>query len=991
MKAKTPHFQTIGQKYHDFELTKTVDIKELQCTLLELVHIPTGAQIIHIATDDPENLFCLSFKTLPENSNGVAHILEHTVLCGSKKYPVKDPFFAMSRRSLNTFMNALTGPDFTCYPAATQVHKDFYNLLEVYIDACFHPNLNKLSFLQEGHRLEFEISDDPESLLEYKGIVFNEMKGALASANSRLAEVINQSLLPNVTYGVNSGGDPTEIPELTYEELKQFHQKYYHPSRCLFFFYGNLPLNDHLDFIAKYALKDVEKLPPLLPIPLQPRFRQPKFIESGYPISPGEDTHNKTLITFAWLTCHILEQDELLALSILEIILLANDASPLKMAFLKSGLCKQVTSFIESDVNEIPFVITLKGCNPESAGPLEKLLKNTLQGIIKKGIHLELIENAMHFLEFHRSEINGDHGPFGLSLFMRSALLKQHGGNPEDGLMIHSLFDILRKRVIRDPNFLSGIIRKYFLGNPHFVTIVMSPDKELEAKELIAERLKLDKIRASLSQTEVKEIINQAKELSIFQKKQENEDESVLPKVTLDDVPAYPRDYEITQERAGALDVFHHNCFTNEIVYADLHFPLPDLEEKHLPYVRLFSILLGQLGCGDRDYVENLQYIQANTGGVGSYLNLNLQAQDYNQFYPSISIKGRALRPKIGKLFPLLKDLADSTDFADVPRLKEIILKHYTTLESSINQNALKYAINQSASCLSVASKIVNDWYGIEYYWKIKDIAQNFDKHASELVEIMLSLKEHILCLEPAHLVLTCDSASYDTLKKHEFYGLQNLDTKTFPPWKGNYGTPSVAPQGRIIASPIAFIGSVFNTIPYIHPFSPALSIIACLFDNLTLHPRIREQGGAYGGGSVSNAMSGNFYFYSYRDPNIAETIKTFHDAVYEISEGNFDDTDLEEAKLEMIQAMDTPVSPGSRGDVAYGWLCSGKTFKMREDYRRELLATDRECILKALNDEVVPRIHNSATVVYASKELLDKENALLIAKGHKPLEILNI
>lgn len=991
MKSKAHHFQTIGQKYNDFELTNITEIKELQSTLLELLHIPTGAQIIHIATDDPENLFCLSFKTLPDSSNGVAHILEHTVLCGSKKFPVKDPFFAMTRRSLNTFMNALTGSDFTCYPAATQVTKDFYNLLEVYIDACFHPNLNRLSFLQEGHRLEFASPEDPESLLEFKGIVLNEMKGALASSGARMSEAINQYLFPNITYGFNSGGDPNEIPLLTYEALKEFHQKYYHPSRCLFFFYGNLPLTDHLDFIAKYALQNVEKLPPLDPIPLQPRYRQPKFVECRYPISPGENTQNKTLISFAWLTCHILEQEELLALSILEIILLGNDASPLKMAFLKSGLCKQVTSFHEPEVNEIPFAITLKGCNPENAGHLEKILKNTLQNIIKKGISLELIENAMHLLEFYRSEISGDHGPFGLSLFMRSALLKQHGGKPQDGLMIHSLFDILHKRILRDPNYLSGLIQKYFLGNPHFVTIVMSPDKELEAKELVAERLMLDQIQANLTPAETKRIIDQAKELSIFQKRQEEESEDVLPKVTLDDVQPYPRNYELTQERAGNLEVFHHACFTNEIVYADLNFYLPDIEEKHLPYVRLFSTLIGQLGCGDRDYVENLNYIQAHTGGAGSYLNLNLQAQDFNQFHPSICIKGKALHRKANKLFPLLKELAESTDFADVPRLKEIILKHFTALESSLNQNALKYAINQSASSLSVASKIVNHWYGIEYYWKIKEIAQDFDKHASELVGIMISLQEHILCLESPHLVITCDAPTYDNLKKHEFYGLQNLETRPYTPWKGNYTLPTVQPQGRIIASPIAFIGSVFNTVSYVHPASPALSILACLFDNLILHPRIREQGGAYGGGAVSNAMSGNFYFYSYRDPHIAETLKTFVDAVEEISEGNFDDTDLEEAKLEMIQGMDSPVAPGSKGDVAYGWYSSGKTFKMREEYRHHLLSTNREDILKALKNEILPRIKDASTVVYASKELLERENTTLKAQGKEPLKILNI
>ncbi|MBA2727468.1 MAG: insulinase family protein, partial [Parachlamydiaceae bacterium] len=367
MSSHSKKFDHVGYRYKDFVVTSSVEIHELQCHLYELVHLPTSAQIMYIANDDPENLFCLSFQTLPDNSDGVAHILEHTVLCGSKKFPVKDPFFGMTRRSLNTFMNALTGADFTCYPAASQIPKDFYNLLDVYLDAVFHPNLNLFSFLQEGHRLEFAQPDDPSSPLEFKGVVYNEMKGAMASATSRLHEILNEALFPDITYGYNSGGEPTEIPSLTYEKLKEFHKKFYHPSRCLFFFYGNFPLEDHLDFIDQHTLQHTVKFLPLPQLPLQPRFTIPKIIEAKYPIAPDEDTEYKTLIGFSWLTCHILNQKELLALSILEALLLDTDASPLKKSLLKSGLCKQVSSYMDTDLSEIPFTIILRGCDAESA------------------------------------------------------------------------------------------------------------------------------------------------------------------------------------------------------------------------------------------------------------------------------------------------------------------------------------------------------------------------------------------------------------------------------------------------------------------------------------------------------------------------------------------------------------------------------------------------------------------------------------------------
>lgn len=500
--SKTPSFTTVGETYNAFKVTKVTDIAELHCRLIELTHLPSGALIMHIENDDPENLFCLSFQTIPKTSNGVAHILEHTVLCGSKKYPVKDPFFAMQRRSLNTFMNALTGSDFTCYPAATQVNKDFYNLLEVYLDAVFHPHIDERSFVQEGHRIEFSIPEDASSPLEYKGIVFNEMKGALNSPSSRLNEALNEAMFPDITYGINSGGDPKVIPSLTHRELCEFHQEFYHPSRCLFFFYGNMPLKNHLDFISDHILKDTSPLPPLSPPPLQPRFKEPRRITQNYPFT-GE-TEFESLIGFGWLTCSLHQQKDLLALSILEIVLMDTDASPLKLALLKSGLCKQAASYMDSEIPEIPIYLIIKGCKTEDADTIEKLIFTTLQDVVKNGISHNMVENALHQLEIHRTEITGDHAPYGLSLFMRSALTKQHGGQPENGLKIHSLFDELRASMKDDPRYFEDLIEKYFIQNPHFVRVSLIPDISLALKEVEDEKSLLASIKEKLTAEEKK-------------------------------------------------------------------------------------------------------------------------------------------------------------------------------------------------------------------------------------------------------------------------------------------------------------------------------------------------------------------------------------------------------------------------------------------------------------------------------------------------------
>lgn len=991
MHSNKRHLSQIGSAYNGFTLVNKVDIQELQCVLREIIHEATGAKVMQIENDDPENFFCLSFRTLPYNSNGIAHILEHTVLCGSKKFPVKDPFFAMNRRSLNTFMNALTGADFTCYPAASQVHKDFYNLLEVYLDSVFHPILSPYSFMQEGHRLEFSDPNNPKTPLEIKGIVFNEMKGALASPTTRLSEELNRALFPDITYGYNSGGNPLEIPDLTYEELRNFHQVYYHPSRCLFFFYGNMPIEPHLDFIATHTLNHAHKLPPLPSIPLQQRFITPVRKECYYPIALGEAPYDKTLIGFAWLTCSIQEQLEVIALCILEIILMDNDASPLKLALLKSGLCKQAQSFIDIELNEIPWGIILKGCLVEHASALENIIKETLSQVCSEGIPLPLIDNALHQLEFHRSEISGDGTPFGLSLFMRSALLKQHGIDPTVGLCIHSIFDKIRQTLLVNPNYFSELIRKYFLENPHFVRIVMKADPHLGEKEAQKERELIERLRESLSPNEVTTILEQTKELSFFQQSQEKENNEILPKVTLKDVPPLARDYPLVQENFQNLSFFHHHAFTNNIVYANASFHIPNLLEDDLFFLRLLTLLIGQVGSGQRSYQETLNVIQENTGGFGAEINLNVSAHDYGHFFPTFHIKGKSLSHKTPKLFSLISDTLTSTKIDDAERLKEILMTHYTAVESRINQNALKYAINLAASGLSTASKMIQDLYGLNYFWKLRDLVLHFDSRQEEVFVRLTDLLKKIVSSSLLDLVVCGTRCEIDKIKSHGFYGLENITVnqrELLPKWQGDFTLSPIPDQGRVIASSVAFIAKALPSVVYKHKQAPILSVAAHLLENKTLHTKIREQGGSYGAGAANNSLFGHFYFYSYRDPNICSTFEAFEESMNELLSGHFDERDIEEAKLVIIQDLDIPIAPGSRADVAYAWHCEGISLDMRQSYRQRVLGATKKEIIAAVDEILKPHMEKAPQVVFADRAQLEKANKTYAEKG-KPLLII--
>ncbi len=965
-----PHFlKAAGESYRDFVVTKVTPLPELNCLLRELTHLPTGAQVMHILNDDPENLFCLSFQTLPSSSNGAAHILEHTVLCGSRKFPVKDPFFSMGRRSLNTFMNALTGSDFTCYPAASQVEKDFYNLLDVYLDAVFHPELKRLSFLQEGHRYEFATPSDPKSPLEIKGIVFNEMKGSLASADSRLWHAMMAALMPDLPYAHNSGGDPHYIPQLTYAELIAFHETYYHPSRCLFFFYGNLPLKKHLDVLAEKALNNVPKVSHLPPIPRQKRFHAPVFKEMRYPVEKKEESGHRTIVALGWLTAPLLDQEEVLALTVLDAILMETDAALLKRVLLESKLCVSADAYMDTEMSEVPYLIVCKGCDPQQVDDLEKKIKDTLQAIVAKGIPSHLIDAAIHQLELSRLEITGDQAPFGLTLFMRSALTKQHGCTPENGLLIHSLFESLLKKA-KDPRYLPSLIQKHLLGNPHCVRLVMHPDAHLTAEETRAEKEKLEQIKRSLSDKQIAEILLHTRELSEYQKKTEVQSLDCLPKVTLDDVTPLVRDFPLTHRKHGSFEVFHHDCFTNHMLYADLIFDLPPIKEEELSYVPLLTTLLSEIGSGTRSYDENLEYIQAHTGGIGASCALHLQAV---------------------KLFPLMCDTLLSPRFNEKKRIEELLLQLREGMLNRLNRQAMRYASQLAVSGFSSSSHVSEAWHGLRYFKHIEAISTDLKNNLPKLIDQLSALKEQIISFAHPHLVLSGSKEMLSQLEKEHFYGLLDLPVKTLErTWTPDYPVNPTPSQARTIASQVAFNVEAYRTVSYIHPHAPALMVASLLLDNKVLHRRIREQGGAYGSGATYSVNAGNFYFHSYRDPHIASTLRTFQDSIAEIAMGRFSAQDLEEAKLGIIQQFDTPISPGSRALTAYGWLRDGKTKEMRQQFRNRLLALTVQEIQHAIETELLPQKGEGIVVSFAGRELLEKENALLEME-HRALPIYSI
>jgi len=964
-----------------FVLEKEVTLKEINAKVKILRH-PCGARVIHLETDDDENAFCISFRTYPESSNGVAHILEHTVLCGSKRFPVKDPFFLMNRRSLNTFMNAFTGSDFTCYPAATQNKEDFYNLLDVYLDAVFFPNLNRLSFLQEGHRLEFAKSDDPSSPLQFKGIVYNEMKGSYSSPDRRFHEFINEKLFPTLTYGIDSGGKPDTIINLTYDELLAFHDTYYHPSHALFYFYGNMPLDEHLKFIEEKVLAKAEARVDLPALPRESRYLAPVRFEGPFPIGKDEDRQGKTRIGISWLTTVATDQLTALALNILTVVLMDTDASPLKKQLLALKEVKQASISIDTDAAEIPMILTFRGCEEGDAPKIERETLRILNEIASQPIDPALLESAIHQISLHRSEIVGDDLPWGLHLFMRCGLIAQLGGDPIEALKIHSLFDQLRAEWGKDPLYFNKVLKTYLIDNPHRVTLTFFPDSNLQEQEEEKEKEKLEEIKSRLSAEDVQLILNDAEALFYLQDEGAG-DEEVLPKIHLSAIPKEPKNFVLQEHKLDHLHLYTHETFTNGIIYADYVLPIPQIKEEEIPFLRLLVNFLTQMGAGGKGYEETLQNVQSETGGITASIQLFHHIDCPKECLPTLVLSGKALDEDVESLFTLMGNFLTSPDFTDTRRLEELWEKHTTALFTTIPGTAMRYATLLSSAPFSAGQTLSEKLFGLDYLatisrWKGPDLIQKIEKGIVTLANLILP--------QQGDLIVTGSKEICDLVKEKKAFSFAHGAKNRHSHLQISPSKAAEKVQGKSFASAVSFISQVFPSLPYNHPSAPALSLASFVLDNQTLHTEIRERGGAYGSGSRQKNANAVFSFYSYRDPHIGETLDTFKMSLDKLAKEGMEEDEREEAILEMLQGLDDPISPGQRGMTAYSWLKEGRTFEIRKKFREKLLNTSKEEIVEAVKQYLIPNQSEAITVIAGGEEMFVEENRKRKEMGLPPI-----
>ncbi len=924
-----------------FELLRTVPLASLQMDVAEYRHRKTGAVHYHLATDNPENVFLVALRTMPMDSTGVAHILEHTALCGSRRYPVRDPFFLMIRRSLNTFMNAFTSSDWTAYPFASQNRKDFDNLLSVYLDAVFFARLDPLDFAQEGIRVEFEEAANPESPLVYKGVVFNEMKGAMSSATSVLFESLNKHLFPSTTYHYNSGGDPEVIPDLRYEDLKAFYQTHYHPSNAVFMTFGDLPAAELQAKFEALALKEFEALPEQIRGHDEARYSTPQAVEESYALDE-EDTAAKTHVVLGWLLGETADLTERFEAQLLNGVLLENAASPLRHALESSelGTAPSPLCGVDDSGREMSFMCGLEGSEPEQAAAVEALVLETLQRVAQEGVPFEEVEAVLHQLELSQREIGGDSYPYGLQLILNGLGAVLHDGDPVSLWDMDAVLLSLREQ-IQDPAFIRGLVRKYLLDNPHRVRLTLRPDAQLSAQRIAAEAARLAQIKAGLNEADKARILAETQALAARQA--QKDDVSILPKVGLDDVPA---DIFIAQGQSLSLRCGQQEVplavyaqGTNGLLYQQIIIDLPALSPREQQLLPFYNSLVAELGAGDKGYLAMQQWQSQVSGGLRMGLSARTLLQDAGEARAHLVLTGKALVGQQAGFQALLRQTLEGLRFDEGERVLELLAQLKARWEASIPGQGHALAMQAAAAGMSALAAFQyrqNGLPGIRFI-KALEAETTVDNVAGLLAELA-ALHAKVLTA-PRQFLLIAEEAQLPALQA----GLQAT-------WADSAYTPAGEPfcfeaveaaagQGWLANTQVQFCAQAYAAVPVEHEDAAALMVLGGFLRNGFLHRAIREQGGAYGGGASYDGNACAFRFYSYRDPRLEGTLKDFQASIDWLLNEAHEPAQLEEALLGIIADMDKPLSPAGEARQAFHNSLYGRTPEQRKRLRSRLLA----------------------------------------------------
>lgn len=963
-----------------YELIEKREVSDINSVAYLIMHKKTKAKVLVLENDDDNKVFSIGFRTPPYDSTGLPHIMEHSVLCGSKKYPSKDPFVELAKGSLNTFLNAMTFPDKTVYPIASCNDKDFRNLCNVYLDAVFYPNIYEREeiFMQEGWHYELENAEDE---LTINGVVYNEMKGAFSSPDDQLDRRIFESLYPDNCYGLESGGDPDVIPELTYEKFLQFHRDYYHPSNSYIYLYGNADMEDTLNFIDNDYLSDFDYREIDSAIAKQSAFESVREMTFDYSITEGESLEDNTYLSYNAVIDTSLNRELYVAFQIIEYALLEASGAVLKEALIKNGVGKDILSTYENGIYQPFFSIIAKNANEEDKDKFIQIIREVLDDVVEKGFDKKTLMAGINSYEFRYREADFGHYPKGLIYGLQSFDSWLYDGDPIMHIAENDTFAMLKEKV--DSNYFEKLVKDYLIDNSHASVVVVKPVTSLTAKGDAALAKKLGELKASLSKDEIEDFIKKTKHLKEYQEKEDSEEVlKTLPLLSIEDLDKKPQGYVNNILQQSNPSILKHDIFTNGIAYIRLLFDLSKVETEDLHYVALLKELLGLLDTENYSYADLASEINLNSGGINPGSSVFVNAHNTAEYTHCFEMKASVLYDKLGFAFEMFKEILFKTDFSDEMRLKELINMMKSRMQAALMSSGHSFASLRAMSEVSEIGALSEYMGGITYYRFIENLANDFD---NQVTQLKVKLKDCLNAITTKENFIMADLTAEEQVSE-EFIGAVNDFSKELfdikkTSFKRSFNMNNTN-EGFKTSGKVQYVAKGGNFKDELHPYVGSLRILKTILGYDYLWNNVRVMGGAYGCFS-SFSKSGDAFFASYRDPNLKKTLDIYDKAASYFANFTADDRTMTKYIIGTIADLDSPLNPSARGARSLSGYMTNLTIDMLEKERQEILTATDEDIRKLAGylENIMSRgnicVLGGEEIIKNEESLFDKTQAL--------------
>lgn len=963
----------------EYEILDEHRVEDVQSDGFILRHKKSGARIAILSNNDDNKVFYIGFRTPPEDETGVPHIIEHTTLCGSKKFPVKDPFIELAKGSLNTFLNAMTYPDKTVYPVASCNDQDFKNLMDVYLDAVFNPNITKYEeiFKQEGWHYELTGKDDE---LKINGVVYNEMKGAYSSPDEVLSSQIYRSLFPDNTYSKDSGGNPEYIPKLTYEAYLDFYHKYYHPSNSYIYLYGDMDVVERLEWLDKeyLSLYDYKKVNS--EINKQPAFDEIKNVEAQYSITMDDSQENKTYLSYNRVVGDTLDEMLYQAFDVLDYALVSSPGAPVKQALIDAGIGDDVYGSYDAGILQPVFSFVAKNANASQADEFESIIENTLKKVVKTGINKEALLAGINSSEFKFREADFGQFPKGL-LFGLNCLDSWLFDDMKPFIHLECLGTFAKLRKAVDTDYFEKLIQEYLLDNTHGSSVTVKPKRGLgnEREEALAKEL--SDYKASLSDEEIKKLIEDTEHLKKYQEEpSSDEDLRKLPMLTRADMKKNAMPFSNIEDELSDVKVVRHDIESNGIDYISFLFDAGDFAQSELGYLGFFTNALGLVSTEKYSYTDLANATNIYTGGISTGTASHPDIKDRNNFVFKLEVKLKVLEKNLDKALELMEQMLLSSDFTDTKRLGELVAQIKARLQANLSSSGHLVAAMRSMSSFSRYALYQDELKGIAFYRSICHIEKELSESPKSVSDKLAAIAKKLFARNRMLISFTGNNEAYGNAKpslEKVIAGFDKMSTI------GNQAEVhfNTAKEAFIDASQIQYVAKTGDFICEGYEYTGALRLLRIILSYDYLWINVRVKGGAYG---CMNTFlrSGESYFVSYRDPNLSDTLDVYDRIPEYIKSFSPDERDMTKYIIGTFSALDTPMNPEAKGSRSLSAYLEGITYEQIQKERNEILNAQPEDIRRLA--DLVEAVLKKDSICVIGNENMIKESAGLFENVEK-------